>query len=56
MASKQKLCACGSPVEGLAKFGATKCYSCNRGLKPAPVCKTCGETCCSAHNPRAKKR
>ncbi len=28
-----KRCACGRPVEGIAKFGATKCYACNRGLK-----------------------
>jgi hypothetical protein len=33
MASKKKkLCKCGKPVEGLAKFGATRCYACNRGL------------------------
>jgi len=43
MASKkkpeQKLCKCGRPVEGIARFGATKCYCCNRGLKPAPRAK-----------------
>jgi 5-methylcytosine-specific restriction endonuclease McrA len=53
-AASKKKCACGNPVEGLPKFGATKCYSCNRGLKP-PVCKVCGETCCSVHNPQGEE-
>jgi len=62
MRKKQKKCACGNPVEGLAKFGATKCYCCNRGLasahehkwvrvRSATRPKACGEC---GHWPSAK--